>query len=373
MRPTLRGLTALAIVALAFAASWHAGPRSLNAVVAPLVVVFVVGVAVVALYSRPAVDRASIEPGFPGDRRPVSITLERGGSTGATIRDRIGDGLTAVEGSEPVFETTLEAGRRLTYEVDLERRGVHEVGPLTIAVTDVFGLVTRRFDLEETTTVLVYPQVASLGSGIRRDLRASLERTAGGGPNHEDGREEFDHVREYRRGDPLGDVHWKASAKRPDGEMLVTERVSAGSVGSITVALEGVSEDGNYDETGGTVDHLASTAAAVVDECLEAGIRVGLVAGEDRRAPGTGPEHYRDLLAVLARWDGAGLEGGARGDADVVVRATESGPVVAVDGAELRTDDVDATDGAGGADGLERDTGTARGAGSFPDGPEVSP
>ncbi|ARS89054.1 DUF58 domain-containing protein [Natrarchaeobaculum aegyptiacum] len=364
MRPTLRGLTALVIVVLAFAASLHAGPRSLNAIVAPLVVVLVAAVAIVGLRSRPAVDRAPVEPGFPGDRRTVSLTLESDGATGATIRDRIGDGLELVDGSDPVFETTLEAGRRLTYEVDLTARGVHELGPLSVVVTDVFGLVTRRFDREETMTVLVYPRVASLGSGVRRDLRTSLARVAGSGAGHEDGREEFDHVRAYQRGDPLGDVHWKASAKRPGGDLLVSERTSTDSTGAVTVALEGVTDDETRAGTAETIDDFASVAAAVVDECLESGVRVGLVAGGDRLEPGAGPEHYRDLLAVLARWEGEPLEGGAGSDSEVVIRATDSGPVVAVGGSEVLVDPTGQSD--------EPDTGAIEGARVGDSGPSES-
>lgn len=334
MRPTIRGWTVVVVVVAALAMSWQYGPRSLNAVVAPLVIVLVGGVIATGLLSRPSVSRHPIEDGFPGEHRTVAITVESDTSVAATVHDDVGDGLVAVDG-EPCVETTLEDETRLEYAIELEERGERTVGPLSITVTDVFGLVRRRFEFDATASVLVYPRLFELDGETARDLRAVVDDAVA------DERDEFDHLREYRRGDPRRDVHWKASAKRPGDDLVVAEHVADGSLGSVTIAA-----DGSPDRA----DELTSAVATVATVLFEANVGVGLAIGDEYRPPSTDAAHYRDCLGLLAVVDGADLEGSDRQRADVVVRADESGTAVVVDGTELPIDrrrDSTAADGGG--------------------------
>ncbi|AXR76632.1 DUF58 domain-containing protein [Natrarchaeobaculum sulfurireducens] len=319
MRPTIRGWTVVVVVAVALAMSWQYGPRSLNAVVVPLVVVLVGGVIATGLLTRPSVSRHPIEDGFPGDRRTVALTVDSDTSVAATVRDDVGDGLVTVDG-EPCVETTLEDETRLEYAIDLDARGERTVGPLSITVTDVFGLVRRRFEYDATASVLVYPRLFDLGGETARELRTAVDDTVA------DERDEFDHLREYRRGDPRRDVHWKASAKRPGDDLVVAEHVADGSLGSITIAADGPPD---------RADELVSAVATVATVLFEANVGVGLAIGEEYRPPSTDAAHYRDCLALLAIVDDSDLEGSERQRADVVVRADETGTTVVVEGTEL--------------------------------------
>ncbi|WP_408956854.1 DUF58 domain-containing protein [Natrinema sp. 74] len=320
-RLTLRGWTAVGVIAAAVAMSWWAGPRALNAVVVPLAVVLLAGLLAVGRADRPRIDRRPVREGFIGERRRIEVTIESDGTVAAAVRDTVDDGLSAAE--EPVTETTLEGEETFAYDVRLEERGERRIGPLSITVSDVLGLVERRFEYEEPTAVLVYPRVRDLSRGPTADLR-----TLTGVADRRD-TEEFDHLREYRRGDALRDVHWKSAAKRPDDELTVVEYDDEADAGDVTVAAECVTDRD---------DEMASAAASVVTALLEVGATVGVAVPDGTYPPGSGRSHHRDLLGLLAVAEFGSLPEHTRRDADVLVRTDADGTTIAVDGRELPFD-----------------------------------
>jgi uncharacterized protein (DUF58 family) len=91
------------------------------------------------------------------------------------------------------------------------------LGPLRLRLVDPFGLVERSTVGTDTATLLVLPRVRPLGPG-------ALSTGHGGGG--EGARrsiavhgEDDVSTREYREGDDLRKVHWKATARR--GELMV--------------------------------------------------------------------------------------------------------------------------------------------------------
>ncbi|APW97538.1 hypothetical protein CHINAEXTREME_07010 [Halobiforma lacisalsi AJ5] len=354
MKPTRRGWTALAVLAFSIGMSWQSGPRALNAVVAPLAIALAAAVIATVRLDPPTVRRHPVADGPVGDRRTVAIDLEYDRSVSATVRDAVGKGVAVADGGtdEYVAELTLEPGETaLEYDLALRERGVHEIGPGSIAVQDALGLVERRFEGPGTTRVRVYPRPVDLRGSGTSEFRTLVEtvgsRSEGADLDHE--REEFAHLREYRRGDSLRDVHWKSAAKRPDDELVVTEYATGSTDDAVTVAA---------DCAPGYCDDLAKAVASVVDFLLESELRVGLRLGEDHRRPDAGRGHRRDLLRTLATLEAADLEEGDREAAEVVVLADADGLRVVVDG---RTLPFERLVGADGAVGLDLD-------GSSPDG-----
>ncbi|MFU8869405.1 DUF58 domain-containing protein [Natronococcus sp.] len=333
MRLTSRGWGALAVVAFGAVMSWQYGPRSLDAVVIPLLVVVGVGALTTARADRPRVRRAPISEGFLGERRTVTVAIETDSSVAATVRDDVGDGLAA---PDPTVETTLEGETELEYELTLKKRGERRIGPLSIAVRDVFGLWERRFEYEETQTVLAYPRVYDLQNGASHDLEvlADVAREAN--------REEFDHLREYQRGDPLREVHWKSAAKRPDDELVVKEFAADETVGAATVAAEC---------TPGREDELAAAVASVATYLLECEVRVGLTVGTEGHPPGAGRQYHRSLLRALAVLEAEELDERDRAEADVLVQSDANGTTVVVDDREIPFDRLRGADGRRGGDG----------------------
>jgi len=304
MNLTRRGYGVFAIVVVAELLALTYGARALNAIAAPAVVALLAGVVMVRRTETPTAERESVSPGFPGDTR--TMTVEVDGSGVATIEESVPEGLTV---DESRVERTLPT--TVTYRLACERRGRHTVGPLTVSVRDVLGLFERTHEVGSTARVLVYPPVYKLaGQQVLREHildRSELERR------------EFDSLREYAPGDPLRDVHWKTTAKDPDG-IYVTEFADREVDEDVVIAASS--------ETG-AADEMATAAASIAVMALEADLGVALRLPEVDVPLGYGPTHRESVLEALATTDGGRLPEGKTADADVHVDADAEGVRVA--------------------------------------------
>lgn len=318
MRPTRRGIVVAGVALVAVVMGGLFGARALNAIVAPALVGLCAGAIQLALVRRPTVDRIAPEPGFVGERRELSLRIETRRPALATVEDRVPE---AIGPTRTRFETTI--GTTLSYGIEPERRGRYAVGPLSVTITDALGLFVRRFRYTETTPVLVYPAVRTLSGPGRHELPALFEPET----NRVRSRGAFDHVREYERGDALRDVHWKASAKRPDDALVVKGFVVGTEPDGVTLVATGEPRH---------ADELASAAASVATHLLKSGIGVGLRVADGDVGTGGGREHRRSILELLARTDG-GVVDRAR-EADVLIEATGEGIVVSSSGRRTTLD-----------------------------------
>ncbi|WP_114576136.1 DUF58 domain-containing protein [Saliphagus sp. LR7] len=330
MKLTRRGYAVVAVVAGCLVMAWLYGARSLNALVAPLLLALLAAVVAVSRAEAPTVERAAVEDGFVGERRTVSLSLTAGNPIAATVEDEVGDGLATIreapseswrEGivadpeADAVADLTIAEGSEVTYDVRLTARGERTVGPVTVTVRDVLGLVSREFSVAATGRVLVYPEVYDLRGASRRDLRTLALAI------REGSREEFDHLREYDRGDSLRDVHWKSTAKRADGELVVKEFVADDDVGEVALLAEAGRD---------RADQMATATASVATYLLESGVRVSVATPAGSLPSRAGHDHHLEALRLLARTGDGIATDRARREADVVVRADETGTVVAV-------------------------------------------
>lgn len=105
------------------------------------------------------------------------------------------------------------------YELTPPRRGVFPIGPLSIEVADALGLARASLTTGEVQQIVVTPQVVPLAdtglSASAGDGEAQLvQRKAAG--------DEDDAItREYRSGDAMRRVHWRASARH--GDLMVRQ------------------------------------------------------------------------------------------------------------------------------------------------------
>lgn len=113
------------------------------------------------------------------------------------------------------------AGNTRTVHYDLRppRRGVFAVGPLALRFGDPFGMVVDEHTAGDTDQLVVTPEVVALGeSGLSLpagdgEARIVQRRSVGDADDTI--------TREYRRGDALRRVHWRASARK--GELMVRQ------------------------------------------------------------------------------------------------------------------------------------------------------
>ena len=345
MRPTRRGYVVVAVVVGAVAAGAVFGARALDAVVLPGVVALAAAVLQLRRASVPAVNRTLPPAETAGVERTITLSLDGDSGVPATVQDRLPAGVAAAppggETREAAGHAVVDAaigGADVSYTIVPRRRGAHEIGPATVVVTDVLGLLQRPFVVDTRDTLVAYPRIGTLPAGVRAALRAaSVSRDAAQ-------RDEFDDLREYVRGDALRDIHWKSSARHD--ELMVQEFADRVDPERVTVAA-GVDAGTSAGATDGDVattrggagasaadtpaDRMADAAATVCVSLVRGGASVTLTtpSGSVDAAPG----RIRPALRHLAVAAGGRVP---TVDADVIVVADGDTVSVRFDGREHR-------------------------------------
>ena len=253
MRPTLRGWVLAGVVLFAFGMSTVYGPRALNAVVAPGIVALAAAAWQVHRAEPPTLRREHPDRGERGGTARIRLDFDTDTPRSARVVDAIDEGLTAVDGGN-VREVSL-GETTLAYDVELVSRGERSVGPTTVEIRDVFGLMRSTTRYPSTATILVQPRVHPLAA----PMREAIVRLHGG-VGHD--RQAVDGLRRYRRGDPLRDVHWRSSAKQPDGELVVKQFATEESSRSVEVAAAAEADGAD----------AAAAADAMADAVADAGV-----------------------------------------------------------------------------------------------------
>lgn len=310
IRPTRRGIGVAAVVALGVALAAVGGTRSLDAVAVPAAVALAAGAVQLARADRPRIGRTDPDPGASGERRVVAVSVDS--AVPCTVVESIGGGL-AVEAptgrdgtadrrtGEATVTVPVGHGGTFEYAVELGRRGEHRLGPARCRLVDSLGLFRAGVDPEDGgATALVYPEI--------RTIDPAVLPAADRGPYGDD-RSTFDRLREYAPGDPVRDIHWRASAKRPDGTFVVAEYGGRSGSGAITI----VGESG-----AGGADAMASAVASLAVHLVAAGEAVTVVVPDGERS--ARPGETGGALRVLALTDGGECTAAERERADVRVR-----------------------------------------------------
>jgi uncharacterized protein (DUF58 family) len=131
-----------------------------------------------------------------------------------TIDVPVGTGL--VEAHVPLLRAGAKHVEQLT--ISARRRGVIQVGPMTISRGDPIGVLRRELSWPDVQTVFVHPvttAIPSTSAGLVRDLE--------GMPSSDIVASDlsFHAIREYVTGDSQRHVHWKSTAKT--GRLMVRQ------------------------------------------------------------------------------------------------------------------------------------------------------
>ena len=169
--------------------------------------------------------------------------------------------------------------RTVRYVVRSELRGKYPVGPMSVRLSDPFGLVQLDRAFQSTASLVVTPRVVPLpviplsgawtGSGDNRP-RAFASGSA-----------EDVTVREYRRGDDLRRVHWRSSARV--GELMV-RREEQPWQSRATIFLDNRKLAHRGRGAYSSLEHAVSVTASVAVHLVHRGFAVRLVtaAGEEQ-------------------------------------------------------------------------------------------
>jgi uncharacterized protein (DUF58 family) len=126
------------------------------------------------------------------------------------------DAVAATQGAS-LLVSPLRSGAeaRVAYRIPTERRGIVELGPLEVTLTDPFGLSAFVVRASGTSELTVYPRVDDV-LPVRRttgnDPMAGAEHPNALGRSGED----FYALRKYVIGDDLRRVHWPSTARHDD-------------------------------------------------------------------------------------------------------------------------------------------------------------
>jgi uncharacterized protein (DUF58 family) len=250
-------------------------------------------------------------------------------------------------GARPRFVLPgLEAGERraIGYPVRSDVRGRYAIGPLSLTLTDPFGMGEHRRSFTSRDVLVVTPEIVALppvaltgdwtGSGDTRP-----RTLAGGG-------EDDVTTREYRQGDDLRRVHWRSTARR--GELMV-RREEQPWQSRATLVLDRRRAAHHGQGRGSSFEWAVSAVASVAAHLVERGYAVRLVDGSGDAAHTTTPWVHEagdrgeisgmavlDALATVEPSGSIELQRAVR----AASRAATGGLVVAVLG---RIDEVDAT------------------------------
>ncbi|KZC95986.1 DUF58 domain-containing protein [Clavibacter sp. Sh2126] len=315
--PTLRGIALLAAGVAAFAGAFLAGRREFvfigAAVLAlPLLAAAWLVVARIRLHVERSFSSDVVES---GTATTVTVSVS---STGpfATPPAQVLDVVPGVEGATPPAALPslrgLARGSRraavrpvLRYDLTPERRGVHEVGPLAVEENDPFRLMLLRHVAGGTSRLVVTPRIADLEA--EPSGQVSSEGESERVQRRADGGEDDLGTREYRAGDPLRRVHWRATARH--GELMVRQEEQRSSPRSLVLLDTRASAFPRYadddDEGDRAFERAVSFAASVAVHLQRGGYAVQLLetaGASDAPAPGRGaePASEADLLLRLA-------------------------------------------------------------------------
>ncbi|MCU1549926.1 MAG: hypothetical protein JWR36_486 [Glaciihabitans sp.] len=227
-RPTVRGLAFIGAAVLCGVLGYGLGRSELLYAAGFLILLPLVGLVIVRLRPLRLTVVRTFSPAVVTAGTPTVVELDvrnvsSFASASAAWYDRIpwlpgraGPGVLPVL---PPGGVAATRGARLGYSLRPTLRGVYSIGPLEVEYTDPFGLGVARAEVGSSQSLYVIPAVAPLGDS--GPIYVSGDGTARLIQRMATGSDDDLMTREYRTGDALRRVHWRASARH--GELMVRQ------------------------------------------------------------------------------------------------------------------------------------------------------
>lgn len=199
-------------------------------------------------------------------------------------------------------------GKRRVFKINLlcEKRGLYQLGPVSLATRFPLGLVEAREQKNRSVqTLTIYPEIFPITSLPLHGTPSQIHRGGLLLPEAA-GTAEFCGLREYRRGDSPRHIHWPTSARL--NELMVKEmEPTAAACLCLALDLAGGSNVGKGRHT--TLEYAVKIAASIARYACTQGMPFRLIGSCARPLTttlGSGDNHYRALLEELAIIDSDG-------------------------------------------------------------------
>jgi uncharacterized protein (DUF58 family) len=193
----------------------------------------------------------------------------------------------------------------LRYTCRPQKRGVHKVGPLKIIASDPIGLLTRSRVIAPEVGAIIYPRPITLPAeditGGALFGKGAAERSARTGEGLD-----FHGVRDYKPGDELRRIHWKASARHQRLAVIEYEQSHTSDVAIALDLLKGTEAGAGLHTT---LEYGVKIAVSLARRALDSGAMVSLSlqgAGGYQHLLCRGEEDFHQILEMLARAEATG-------------------------------------------------------------------
>jgi uncharacterized protein (DUF58 family) len=198
------------------------------------------------------------------NRKPLPLPWIR-------VQDELPDALEVIEGDvaanvRPRVQTLEHSTSmawyeriRWRYKFRCTQRGMHRIGPARLESGDPFGFLRNRGDELVQEIITVYPTVVPLN-----DLGIPAVRPMG--------------LREYRIGDPMKSVDWKATARMQELQVRTYEPSSTYNV----VVVVTVDTNTPYWEAylPDDLERVVTAAASIASDAIERQYTVGMISND---------------------------------------------------------------------------------------------
>ena len=180
-----------------------------------------------------------------------------------------------------------------------KQRGVFNLGPLTILMSDPIGIFTIEQTCPQIEEVVIYPQLARLPENILPQTQSVGDRSKLHQALPAETINAFS-TREYVPGDPLRRLHWPRTARENKPFVKIFEPESSGNIWLVPDYDAAVQVGEGADSSS---EVLATLLATLSMRLLREHMAVGLFAWTDRQTivlPRRGKPHHWNLLKAIA-------------------------------------------------------------------------
>lgn len=288
MRPTREGKRFLLATFLIAVAAVNTGNNLIYLILSMMLSILTISLAVLSLNLRGLTLSVSVQhPIFVRGRAifKISISNRKRLLPSYSIRVHLPEGIKGA-GYMPYISSSSEIS--MDVSVLFERRGIYRYDDFIIESGFPFILFTKKIKSRVSGEIIVYPEIKEV-DGLLPELTGRGYGTYITRPGTG---EELSMIRDFRYGDDMRRIHWKASAKA--GKPMVKE-FGIEDTKILTVILDTI-RPLNKD----IFEKAVSLAASVSDRLLRDGFFVRLMTCRKLIPFGSGSEHLFKILDILA-------------------------------------------------------------------------